>query len=145
MGATEEGTSIKIPWADDYGLADTSFMKFVDKKKSNKTQQKDIDESYSFTGLEMNFELDVNNNAEIKVVIDKESGSFLSGHGAGNILMEIDTNGKFNMWGDFITYDGIYNFKNLSVIDKKFNVKQGGTIVWERPAGLPPKQWSLLL
>jgi hypothetical protein len=73
----------------------------------------------------------VNNNAEIKVVIDKESGSFLSGHGAGNILMEIDTNGKFNMWGDFITYDGIYNFKNLSVIDKKFNVKQGGTIVWE--------------
>ena len=35
------------------------------------------------------------------------------------------------MWGDFITYDGIYNFKNLSVIDKKFNLKQGGTIVWE--------------
>ena len=37
----------------------------------------------------MNFELDVNNNAEIKVVIDKESGVFLSGQGAGNILMEI--------------------------------------------------------
>ena len=35
------------------------------------------------------------------------------------------------MWGDFITYDGIYNFKNLGVIDKKFNLKQGGTIVWE--------------
>ena len=49
-------------------------MKFVDKKKINKTQK--IDESYSFTGLEMNFELDVNDNAEIKVVIDKESGSF---------------------------------------------------------------------
>jgi hypothetical protein len=81
--------------------------------------------------LQMNFELDVNNNAEIKVVIDKESGSFLSGRGAGNILMEIDTKGKFNMWGDFITYDGIYNFKNLGVIDKKFNLKQGGTIVWE--------------
>ena len=35
------------------------------------------------------------------------------------------------MWGDFITFDGIYNFKNLSVIDKKFNLKQGGAIVWE--------------
>jgi len=35
------------------------------------------------------------------------------------------------MWGDFITFDGIYNFKNLVVIDKKFNVKPGGTIVWE--------------
>ncbi len=131
VGVTGEGTSIKIPWAEDYGLADKSFMKFVDKKKVNKTQQQSNDNSYSFSGLQMNFELDVNNNAEIKVVIDKESGSFLSGHGAGNILMEIDTNGKFNMWGDFITYDGIYNFKNLSVIDKKFNLKQGGTIVWE--------------
>ena len=131
VGATEAGTSIKIPWAEDYGLADTSFMKFVDKKKISKSQQQNIDETYSFSGLQMNFELDVNNNAEIKVVIDKETGSFLSGHGAGNILMEIDTNGKFNMWGDFITYDGIYNFKNLSVIDKKFNLKQGGTIVWE--------------
>ena len=57
------------------------------------------------------------------VVIDKETGSYLSGRGAGNILMEIDTNGKFNMWGDFITFDGIYNFKNLSVIDKKFNLE----------------------
>ena len=131
VGTTEKGTSIKIPWAEDYGLADTSFMKFVNKKKINKTEQQNNDNPYNFSGLQMNFELDVNNNAEIKVVIDKESGSFLSGQGAGNILMEIDTNGKFNMWGDFITYDGIYNFKNLSVIDKKFNLKQGGTIVWE--------------
>ncbi|NBS19328.1 MAG: hypothetical protein EBS74_06015 [Flavobacteriia bacterium] len=81
--------------------------------------------------MEMNFELDVNTKAEIGVVIDKESGSYLSGRGAGNLLMEIDTNGKFNMWGDFITYEGVYNFKNLGVIDKKFNLKQGGTIVWE--------------
>ena len=45
--------------------------------------------------------------------------------------MEINTNGKFNIWGDFITFDGIYNFKNLGVIDKKFNLKSGGSIVWE--------------
>ena len=131
VGSTKEGTSLKIPWAKDYGLADTSFINFVDKKKDKDNEQQKIYDDYSFSGLQMNFELDINNNAEIKVVIDKESGSFLSGHGAGNILMEIDTNGKFNMWGDFITYDGTYNFKNLSVIDKKFNLKQGGTIVWE--------------
>jgi len=45
--------------------------------------------------------------------------------------MEINTNGKFNIWGDFITFDGIYNFKNLGVIDKKFNLKSGGSIVWD--------------
>ena len=131
VGSTEEGSSIKIPWADDYGLADTSFIKFVDKKNNKTTEKLDDEELGEISGLQMNFELDITNKAEIKVVIDKESGSFLSGSGAGNILMEIDTKGKFNMWGDFITYEGIYNFKNLGVIDKKFNVKEGGTIVWE--------------
>jgi len=75
--------------------------------------------------------LDVTPKAEIEIVIDQETGSFLRGRGAGSLFMEINTAGKFNMWGDFITYDGIYNFKNLGVIDKKFDVKPGGTIVWD--------------
>ena len=82
-------------------------------------------------GVEMNFDLDITNQAEVEIVIDKETGSYLNGRGAGNLFMEINTNGKFNIWGDFITFDGIYNFKNLGVIDKKFNLKSGGSIVWE--------------
>ena len=61
-------------------------------------------------------DLDVTNQAEVEIVIDKETGSYLNGRGAGNLFMEINTNGKFNIWGDFITFDGIYNFKNLGVI-----------------------------
>ncbi len=33
-------------------------------------------------------------------------------------------------FGDYITYDGTYNFKNLGLIDKKFIVKPGGSIIW---------------
>lgn len=132
VGGTDQGTSIKIPWSEDYGLTDTSFITFIEKnnrtKQKNKTDELQIKE---IRGLEMNFELDVTPEARIEIVIDQETGSFLNGRGAGNLLMEINTNGKFNMWGDFITFDGIYNFKNLGVIDKKFNLKPGGTIVWE--------------
>jgi len=132
VGATDNNTSIKIPWAEDYGLTDTSFITYID--KNNRNSQKggnDKLELKEIRGLEMGFELDVTPEAQIEIVIDQETGSYLSGRGAGNLFMEINTNGKFNMWGDFITYDGIYNFKNLGVIDKKFNVKSGGTIVWE--------------
>ncbi len=131
-GNTEEGTSIKIPWAESYGLSDISFVSFVNKKAS--TRFKNTEKSKvlkDIKGLELDFELDVNNNATIEIVIDKDTGSYLSGSGAGNLFMEINTKGKFNMWGDFITVDGIYNFKNLGVIDKKFNLKPGGTILWE--------------
>ena len=131
-GATERGTSIKIPWSEDYGISDTSFITFID--KSNSKNPVDLEDDQALTqikGLEMTFDLDVNTNAAIEIVVDQETGSYLDGRGSGNLLMEINTNGKFNMWGDFITFGGIYNFKNLSVIDKKFMVRPGGTIVWE--------------
>lgn len=132
QGETEQGTSIKIPWSENYGLSDTSFVRFVNKYAKNgnrkETLPKRIEE---VKGLELDFELDVNNEATVEIVIDQQTGSFLSGRGAGNLFMEVNTLGKFNMWGDFITYDGIYNFKNLGVIDKKFDLKPGGTIVWE--------------
>ena len=131
-GSTESGTSIKIPWTENYGLSDVSFVKFVDKKSKNNFEKEiEIEGFEEVKGLEMDFRLDVNNKATIEIVIDQETGSYLSGSGAGNLLMEIDSKGKFNMWGDFSTYDGIYNFKNLGVIDKKFNLKPGGTIIWE--------------
>jgi hypothetical protein len=40
-------------------------------------------------GLELDFELDVNNKATVEIVIDKETGSYLSGRGAGSLLMEV--------------------------------------------------------
>ena len=132
-GTTEKGTSIKVPWAEDYGISESNFIEFIDKKRMNNplTAQEENPSLKQINGLEMEFELDINNNAEIEIVIDQDSGSFLRGSGAGNMFMEINTNGKFNMWGDFITFNGIYNFKNLGVLDKKFEVKPGGTIVWE--------------
>ena len=131
-GNTQPGTSIKIPWAENYGLSDTSFISFIDKSKKKVASDKSIELMIKeIRGVEMNFDLDITNQAEVEIVIDKETGSYLNGRGAGNLFMEINTNGKFNIWGDFITFDGIYNFKNLGVIDKKFNLKSGGSIVWD--------------
>lgn len=133
FGSTAPGTSIKIPWRDTQELSDLSFIKFVDKKavpNENNINEK-IQEIKESRGLEMFFELDINNNAEVEIVIDQSSGSFLSGRGNGRLLMETNTKGKFNIFGNFITTEGIYNFKNFGILDKKFNLEQGGTIVWD--------------
>jgi len=128
-GKTNPGTSIKIPWIEAYNVSDASFVNFVAKSESDKAPS--LREKEDANGLDMRFELEVTPEAEIEIVIDEVSKSYLKGNGSGNLLMEIDTKGKFNVWGDFIAQQGIYNFKNLGVIDKKFNVKPGGTIVWE--------------
>lgn len=133
QGSTSKGTTMIIPWEDDKGLSDTSFIDFLSKGEERVDEvTADIsNEDESFRGFEMNFDLDVNPNALLEIVVDQSSGSTLSGRGSGNLLIESNLEGKFNIWGDFITYDGIYNFKNLGLIDKKFKVQQGGTIVWD--------------
>jgi hypothetical protein len=132
-GSTAEGTTLVIPWQEDKGLSDTSFIDYLhkgeDKQELVTADISAVDED--FRGLEMIFNLDINRNATVEIVVDQSSGSTLSGRGAGNVLIETNIDGKFNIWGDFIAYDGIYNFKNLGVIDKRFAVQQGGTIVWE--------------
>ena len=44
--------------------------------------------------------------------------------------MEINTLGKFKMYGDFIVDSGEYNFKYGGIIDKKFSVKPLSSISW---------------
>ena len=132
-GSSSKGTTLVIPWQEDKGLSDTSFIDFLSKQDEKEevvtANISSIDEE--FRGFEMIFDLDINRNAEVEIVVDQSSGSTLSGRGSGNILVESNIDGKFNIWGDFIAYDGVYNFKNLSLVDKKFSVKEGGTIVWE--------------
>lgn len=127
--STSEGTSLKIPVSDVTAIGDYSFINFINKNEQPEVQQERVLQDYP--GLELYFDLDVQPNAEVEIVIDQQSGSSLKGTGAGNLLIEINTKGKFNMYGDFITFTGEYNFKYGGVIDKKFKVRPGGTINWE--------------
>ena len=80
-------------------------------------------------GLSLNFNLEVTPDAEFEMVLDETSGSTLKGSAKGNLLIEIDTRGKFNMFGDVAIDRGIYNF-NYKLINKEFIAKPGGTISW---------------
>jgi len=131
IAATEEGTSFKIPLSDAESIGDDSFIKFLspDEKEARIRGEKVVSENIK--GLSLNFELDINKNAEVEVVIDQVNRSTLKGRGAGTLLLEINTLGKFNMWGDFIVYEGIYNFRYGRLIRKEIKVVRDGTITWD--------------
>ncbi|WP_455768778.1 translocation/assembly module TamB domain-containing protein [Capnocytophaga canimorsus] len=125
---TSEGTSFKIPLSDNQSIGDESFINFVEK---NRTQVQTERVLQSIKGLELQFDLGIRPTAEVEIILDKKTGSNLVGRGEGTVLMEINTNGKFNLWGDFITYSGYYNFKYENIIDKRFEVLPGGSISWD--------------
>ncbi len=130
-GQTREGTEFKIPLNDTESYGDNSFIHFLTKEeKESKISGKEVVFN-EIKGLELDFDLDVNEDAEVEIIIDPSTGHSIKGRGAGNLLVEINTNGKFNMWGDFLTFEGVYNFVYAGLIQKKFIVQPGGTITWE--------------
>lgn len=128
---SQPNTVFNIPLSDTETVGDYTFIYFLTPQdKVNKEQGKD----YIFqniSGLNLNFDLKINKNALIEVVIDKESGSKLKGRGDGDLRLEINTNGKFEMFGDFVALDGEYIYKYQGIIEKKFDVVPGGYLSWK--------------
>ena len=129
-GSTAEGTSLKIPLSDVTSVGDYSFINFIEKNQGGTITSERILDDYE--GLEMTFDLAVTPEAEVEIVVDQENQSSLKGTGEGLLLMEINTNGKFNMYGEFVVVTGQYRFRRAGLIDKTFTVRPGGTILWER-------------
>jgi len=130
-GETEKGTEFKIPLNDTESFGDNSFIHFLspEEKRARLLGVELVREDIK--GLELDFNLDVTEDAQIELVLDKISGSTIKGRGIGGMLVEINTNGKFNIYGDFSVFEGVYNFYYGGLIQKTFIVEPGGTLAWE--------------
>ncbi len=135
-GSTAPGTVFNIPLNDSESFGDNSFIHFLSPEEKKARINGEVTEAIEVKGLELNFDLNVNQNATIEIVIDKDSGSTIRGKGEGNLVFLINTNGTFNMWGDFSVFEGVYNFRYRGLVEKRFDVEQGSNIVWE---GYPMK------
>ena len=128
---TSEGTIFKIPLNDSEILSESSYVSFISPdQKTTKTTARDF-ELDDVKGLEMEFNMEINDNAEIEIVIDKQTGSSIIGRGNGSMLAQINTKGKFQMFGDFTVLSGVYNFSFGRIIQKKFKVVKDGTLSWD--------------
>ncbi|RXJ51519.1 translocation/assembly module TamB [Gelidibacter gilvus] len=133
-GSTSQGTVFKIPLNDVESFGDNSYIHFLSPEEKAARLKGEIITETQVKGLELKFDLNINQNADIEIVIDRNSGSTIQGSGEGNLLFEINTNGKFKMWGDFSVFKGIYNFSYGGLIQKNLVVEPGGSIIWEGDA-----------
>ncbi len=128
---SEKGSDIKIPINYAESVGENSFIHFLTPKEKYNNKMGIVENTHKYNGLELEFDLDVTPDAEVEVILDRNSGHGMRGRGYGSLLFKINTLGKFQMWGDFQAYEGTYNFKYGGLIDKKFDVKKGGSISWE--------------
>ncbi|MEZ4837582.1 translocation/assembly module TamB domain-containing protein [Flavobacterium sp.] len=128
---SKKGTAIKIPISNVQSVGEKNYIRFItpEEKYNYNTNLKNINRNYH--GLELDFDLTLTEDAEIEVILDKETGHNMKGRGVGIITMQINTFGKFNIFGDYQVYEGIYNFKYRGLVSKRFDVKKYGSIIWE--------------
>lgn len=119
---TEKGTVFNLPLNSSETITDKDFITFVSKDTT-----KTVKKRSSFKGLTMNFKLNVdpNTTANIYTILGK-----LSGTGNADLELNISKVGDFEMKGDYIIENGTFDFTAREVINKRFDIRQGGTIRW---------------
>ena len=123
-------TRIYIPLKEVETVGDDPYIKFYTEEEYAEKKKTDEPRYRIYEGLELNLDIDITQDAEIEIVLDQEFGSRLKSRGEGTVLMEINTEGKFNMWGTYQVVEGKYNFRYAGVIDKEFDVEPGSTLIW---------------
>jgi hypothetical protein len=129
--SSEEGTVFNIPMTDSETFGDNTFIRIISEQEKYAQVSGEQEVLDQVKGLEMNFDLDVNENAEIEIIMDRGTGSSIKGRGNGGLFTRITTNGVFEMYGDFIITEGSYNFNYENVVEKEFRVLPDGTLNWE--------------
>ncbi|GHA57703.1 translocation/assembly module TamB domain-containing protein [Pontibacter akesuensis] len=130
---SEENTRIVLPLDNQTEVSRKDFISFVNRNISDSTGVAVAveDQRVDLSGINLDFNLDVTDDAYFEIIIDRTTGDVIRGSGNGDIQMTIDTRGDFNMYGTFEITEGAYNLNLLEgLITREFQVVPGGTITW---------------
>lgn len=121
---SEKGTSVTLPLYGSEEVVLEDFITFVNNEETEDEYEVDLD------GINLNLSLDITEDADIQLVFDDVVGDAMRGTGFGHIDMYIDQFYDFYMFGNYTVKEGSYLFTLRDFINKKFSVKEGGTISW---------------
>ncbi|UII26615.1 translocation/assembly module TamB [Fulvivirga maritima] len=130
QATSEKGTRIFIPIGDSESIEKEEYIHFVDFNDTTKTQEINNVGKVDLKGLKLNFDLNLTPDAYCEIIFDIKSGDIIRGRGNGDIKLQIDTKGDFNMFGDFMIQEGGYNFTLYSIINKEFEILPNSKISW---------------
>ena len=129
QGKTMPGTEFILPLGNVSTINSSKLIHFESTRVDEDADKREEIIFEKLKGLTLDFRLNVTRDAVAQIVIDRATGSVLRGSGDGNLRLYIDTNGRFEMFGQLTVDNGEYQFKNI--VNKDFTVQKGGTIVWD--------------
>ena len=127
---TEKNTVIYIPLESGEELREASYVRFINTMPDATRDADNQEYQVNLSGIQMNFNLEITPDAEAQIIFDSKIGDIIRGRGFGSINMEINTFGKFRMFGEYELTDGDYLFTLQNIINKRLEIRPGSKIIW---------------
>lgn len=119
---TEDRTEVILPM---YGAKEIGEFDFIDFNTDTAVVEKKID----LTGVNLNLDITATQDADIRLILNDQTGEEIKANGNGNIRLSVDSDDQIRMSGQYVIANGQYNFV-LNPIKKLFQIDQGSSITW---------------
>jgi len=127
---TEENTTIYIPLTSGSEIQEVNYIRFINTLPDAASEIDKKEYEVDLSGIRMNFNLEITPAAETQLIFDSRMGDIIRGRGYGNINMEINTFGRFRMFGEYEFTEGDYLFTLQNIINKRLEIREGSKIIW---------------
>jgi len=132
---TDKNTKLFLPLDGYSEVGDASYFQFMDFENekirdTTKTTNNPI-KTINLSGLQMDMNMEVTEDAEFEILLDRQTGDIMKGKGKGLMQMNIDSRGNFGIWGDYSITAGTYNFTLKNLMSKKFDILPNSKIYFE--------------
>lgn len=135
INATPEPGSIFVyNVASPDAISDKSFIHWHDatpeweKSFYKETQSSNEEDDDIPSDMRINFMVNTNPSLTLKLMMDNQTGDYISLNGNGVIKANYFNKGAFEMFGNYIVDHGVYKLTIQNIIKKDFEFMPGGTI-----------------
>ncbi len=100
-------------------------------KSVNEETDNDVDdENVVGTNIRLNFLVNCTPDATIKLIMDEQTGDYITLNGDGILRATYYNKGSFDIYGNYIVDHGVYKLTVQNVIKRDFAFQKGGTIAF---------------
>jgi hypothetical protein len=135
---SEAGTRLALPLDNAAKAQQASYIRFVNRNLPDSVRRRQArqaavvaaQDKVDLSGIQLNMNLTVTPDAYLEILLDEATGDVIRGTATGQLRLNIDTRGDFNMYGQVEIVRGAYNFTLQGLVNKEFVVQPGGVITW---------------
>ncbi|GGE94313.1 translocation/assembly module TamB domain-containing protein [Hymenobacter cavernae] len=131
---SEAGTRLSLPLDNAAKAQKANYIRFVNHNIRDTTTTVSVPvaaaQKIDLSGIRLNMNLDITPDAYMEILLDESTGDIIRGTAVGQLRLNIDTRGDFNMFGQVEIVRGAYNFTLQGLVNKEFVVRPGGLITW---------------